>query len=196
MYSLSLEKSSRYCCFYFSESSSSSVWGWPISPVVESDGLCFFRPISCGWIKPAQLFTNSISSEWDFSSSFGTVFTTPPYYITKRDQLTIFLQFCTYSTLSTVIIWIPDKSGIQMVQTCLVVKWSGFWVLVWKPGKNVCFRVKNVWFLNNLPNHIVRPFETCTKNCPKSECSYFRCSVFRWLLYFSYNSCQITFWYP
>ena len=32
----------------------------------------------------------------------------------------------------TVTIWILDKSGIQMVQTCLVVKWSGFLMVVWK----------------------------------------------------------------
>ena len=34
---------------------------------------------------------------------------------------------------STVTIWIPDKSGIQMVDLCPVVKWSGIGTVVWKP---------------------------------------------------------------
>ena len=38
-----------------------------------------------------------------------------------------------------VTIWIPDKSGIQMVQTCPVVKWSGFQMVVWKPDKKCLF---------------------------------------------------------
>ena len=42
---------------------------------------------------------------------------------------------------NTVTIWIPDKSGIWMVQVCPVVEWSGFWMVVWKPGKSACFMV-------------------------------------------------------
>ena len=53
-------------------------------------------------------------------------------------------MFITY----TVTIWIPNKSGIQMVQMCLVIKWSGFWMVVWKLNKKVCFMVKNVQFWN------------------------------------------------
>ena len=36
-----------------------------------------------------------------------------------------------------VVIWILDKSGIWMVQTCLVVEWSRFHMAVWKPDKKM-----------------------------------------------------------
>ena len=50
-----------------------------------------------------------------------------------------------------------------MVQTCPVVKWSDFLFVIWKLDKNVCFEIKNVWFSNDLPNHVIRPFENWTK---------------------------------
>ena len=34
---------------------------------------------------------------------------------------------------NTVIIWIPGKSGIQIVDLCSDVKWSGIQMVVWKP---------------------------------------------------------------
>ena len=36
-----------------------------------------------------------------------------------------------FAIKTTVTIWIPESSGIPMV--CLVVKWSGIWMVVWKP---------------------------------------------------------------
>ena len=55
---------------------------------------------------------------------------------------------------ATVTIWIPDKSGFQIVQMCPVFElWSE------NRTKNVCFMVKNVGFWNGLSNHVIRPFE-------------------------------------
>ena len=50
-------------------------------------------------------------------------------------------------SISKYSICIPDKSGIQMVQMCPVVKWYGFQMVV-------CFMIKkNVCNLYGLPNH-------------------------------------------
>ena len=43
----------------------------------------------------------------------------------------------------TVTIRIPDKSSIQMVQTCPVVKWSSFQMVVWKPNQKCLFYCLN-----------------------------------------------------
>ena len=88
----------------------------------------------------------------------------------------------------TVTIWIPDKSGIGMVQACLVVNWSGFLMVVWKPDKKcLCYCLK------------CSVFEWCTisidptiwklgkKSVSKVKCLDFRCLVFRWLMYLFEN---------
>ena len=53
----------------------------------------------------------------------------------------------------TVTIWIPDSSGIQMVDLCLIVKWSGIQMVVWKPDWKSLFMVQNVQYSNDLPSH-------------------------------------------
>ena len=58
-----------------------------------------------------------------------------------------------------VTIWIPDQSSIQVVDSCLVVKWSSIWMVVWKPDWKSLFIVQNVWFSNGLPSHVTLPFE-------------------------------------
>ena len=68
----------------------------------------------------------------------------------------------------TVTIWISDKSGIQMVQTCLIVGWYSFQMVVWKLDKKCLLQSKMSGNLNGLPNHIFRPFENRTKKCLKS----------------------------
>ena len=51
--------------------------------------------------------------------------------------------------LNTVGIWIPDKSGIQMVQKCPAVTWFGFRMVVWKLDKNVFLwsKMSNFWMV-------------------------------------------------
>ena len=92
------------------------------------------------------------------------------------------------SQLHTLTIWILDKSGIQMVQICLVVKWSGLRMVVWKPDKNVCFMFKNVRFSNGPPNHVINHLKMDKRSVWKVKCSYFRFLVFRWL------GKQLTYW--
>ena len=95
----------------------------------------------------------------------------------------------------TVTIWVQDKSGIQMVQTFPVVEWSGFWMVVRKLDKNVCFMVFQfrmvcliMWSV-----HI----KTGQKSVQKVKCSNFRCSVLRWLLnafWSTYTYFLLYFW--
>ena len=67
----------------------------------------------------------------------------------------------------------PDKAGIWTVQTCPIVKWSGIWMVVWKPNKKCLFYGKNVRFLNGMTNHVTRLFENQTeKVSEKSNVQY------------------------
>ena len=69
--------------------------------------------------------------------------------------------------IDTVTTWIPDKSGIKMVQTCPFCKWSGFWMVVWIQDKKVCFY--------GLKCPVFKwPFENWTKQGPKSQLFEFR----------------------
>ena len=77
--------------------------------------------------------------------------------------MTSFYSWLRNRVQSTVTIWIPDKSDIQMVQMCPVVKLSGFWMVAWKPDKKCLFYGQNAWFSNGLPYHAMRPFENWTK---------------------------------
>ena len=60
-----------------------------------------------------------------------TNFPLKTYFCLFNDSLCFYIL--SYAILSTVTIWIPDKSGIQMVDLCLVAKWSGIPMVVWKP---------------------------------------------------------------
>ena len=101
-------------------------------------------------------------------------------FILRKD---LFKESSHISLLYTITIWIQDKSGILMVQTNPVVKWSGFWMVVWKLDKKCLFYGLNVWSLNGLPNQVIRPFDKRTKSVRKVKCLDFRCLLFRWLLY-------------
>ena len=63
----------------------------------------------------------------------------------------------------TVGIWILNKSGCQMVQMSLVIKWSIFWRWSGNQTNNVCLTVKNVQFSNGLSDCVIGPFENRTK---------------------------------
>ena len=46
-----------------------------------------------------------------------------------------------------------------MIDLCLIVKWSGIWMVVWKPDWKSLFLVQNVQYLNGRPGHMTLPFE-------------------------------------
>ena len=73
-----------------------------------------------------------------------------------------------------------------MVQTCLVVKWSGFWMMDWKQDKNVCSWSKMSGIQMVCPITWSDHLKT-GQSVRKVECSDFRCTVFRCLLYFQYT---------
>ena len=86
---------------------------------------------------------------------------------------------------STVSIWIPDKSGIKMVQTCPVIKRSDFQMVVWKLDKKYVFCLKcldfewsalplgqTFWKLNR------KVFEK--SNVQNSGIRYWEVTVFYW----------------
>ena len=52
-------------------------------------------------------------------------------------------------------------------RTCWL--WNGAVFEWWSENqtKFVCFVVENVWYLNGLPDHVIRPFENRTKKCLK-----------------------------
>ena len=60
---------------------------------------------------------------------------------------------------TTVTIWIPNMSGIQMVDLCPGVKWSGIQMVVWKLDWKSLFMVQNVRYLNGPPSYVTWPFE-------------------------------------
>ena len=57
-----------------------------------------------------------------------------------ENRTSAYHNFCVKYAVA-VTIWIPSKSDILMVQICLVVEWSVFWMVVWKPDKNDCFMI-------------------------------------------------------
>ena len=63
---------------------------------------------------------------------------------------------------STVAIWMPDESGIWMIDLCPVVKWSGIQMVVWKLDWNSLLMVQNVGYSNGQPSHVTLPFENRT----------------------------------
>ena len=65
----------------------------------------------------------------------------------------------------------------QTQKSTTVISWILDWQKCWSENqtKNVCITVQNV-YSNDLPNHVVRPFENWTKKCHKSQ--MFRFPVF------------------
>ena len=82
-------------------------------------------------------------------------------------------------TQDTVTIWIPVKSGVQMVQTCWVVIWSSFLNGGLKTVKKSFFMVSNVCYLNGQPNHVIKPFENQIIKVSEKCMFGFWMSVFR-----------------
>ena len=59
----------------------------------------------------------------------------------------------------TVTIWIPDKSVIQMEDLSPVVKWSGIWMVVWKPDWIRPVYDPKCLVFKYPPIHVTLPFE-------------------------------------
>ena len=67
------------------------------------------------------------------------------------------------------------KSGIQMVQTCLAVKWSGFWAVVWKTDKNVHFYGLKCLVFEWSAKSLIRQFENQPKKLSEKSNIWISC---------------------
>ena len=91
------------------------------------------------------LQVDNFNPGWDLQSSA----------ITFLLRVELFIAEVLIENWDTVTLWIMDYTGIQMVDLCPVVNWSGFQMVVWKPdclwSKMLCVRmVCQVMWLNHL----------------------------------------------